>query len=197
MTETKQQKSNKKKIIHQEHRIAALTSLLGYYREITETVREPFIILDKDLYVVSANLAFYRKFKVRKKDTQGKRIYELGDNQWDAAELRELLEHILPKHRVFSNYEVTHVFPDIGSRTMLLNARQVDSKQLILLAMEDVTVKKKLKTDSDELTATLTEQRDRLQTINDTKDEFVSLASHQLRTPATVVKQYAGMLAQG
>lgn len=33
--------------------------------------------------------------------------------------------------------------------------------------------------------------------LNKTKDEFISLASHQLRTPATGVKQYLGMVLQG
>lgn len=33
--------------------------------------------------------------------------------------------------------------------------------------------------------------------LNRTKDEFISLASHQLRTPATGVKQYLGMVLQG
>ncbi len=33
--------------------------------------------------------------------------------------------------------------------------------------------------------------------INNSKDEFISLASHQLRTPATAVKQYIGMVMQG
>jgi len=33
--------------------------------------------------------------------------------------------------------------------------------------------------------------------LNKTKDEFISLASHQLRTPATGVKQYIGMVLEG
>lgn len=33
--------------------------------------------------------------------------------------------------------------------------------------------------------------------LNRTKDEFISLASHQLRTPATGVKQYIGMVLEG
>jgi two-component system CheB/CheR fusion protein len=197
MIDAKQKGNSKKKVIHQEGRIAELKKLLLYYKEITETIREPFIILDKDLYVVTANLAFYRKFKVRKKDTEGRRIYELGNNQWDAPELRVLLENILPTHRVFSNYEVTHDFPVLGRKTMLLNARQVDSKQLILLAMEDITAQRKLKVDSDEMTANLIRQRDQLKGLNAAKDEFISLASHQLRTPATAVKQYVGMLTHG
>ncbi|MEO6761473.1 MAG: HAMP domain-containing sensor histidine kinase [Candidatus Saccharimonadales bacterium] len=197
MTTIKQRKITQDKLVHQEDRIVALTDLLSYYKDITETVREPFLILDKELHVVTANHAFYRTFKVNKRDTQHKRIYELGNNQWNIPELRELLERILPKHRVFNNFSVTHDFPVLGQRTMLLNARQVDSKQLILLAMEDVSAQQKLKGDSDEMTANLIRQRDKLQKLNSTKDEFVSMASHQLRTPATVIKQYAAMLSEG
>lgn len=197
MNDAKHKQNTQKKLINQDNRIAALKKQMVYYKEITETIREPFIILNKDLNVVTANVAFYRKFKVNKKDTEGKRIYNLGDNQWDAPELRELLENILPAHRILNNYAVTHNFPVLGPKTILLNARQVDSKQLILLAMEDVTSQWRLKIDSDELTKNLTRQRDQLQGLNDAKDEFISMASHQLRTPATVVKQYVGMLSQG
>lgn len=79
----------------------------------------------------------------------------------------------------------------------MLNARQVDRKQLILLAIEDVTDEWKLKLDTEEMTKNLISQRDKLQSLNDAKDEFISLASHQLRTPATAVKQYVGMLQMG
>lgn len=189
--------TDQKKIVHQKKRITALEELLVYYKEITETIREPFLILDKDMRVVSANLAFYRKFKVRKKDTEGRHIFELGNNQWNSPDLRDLLEGVLPTNKMLKNYEVTHDFPDLGTKTMILNARQVDSKQLILLAIDDVTVERKLKLDLDKLTKSLTLQRDQLQGLNDAKDEFISLASHQLRTPATVVKQYVSMLTHG
>jgi two-component system sensor histidine kinase/response regulator len=33
--------------------------------------------------------------------------------------------------------------------------------------------------------------------VNDSKDEFIALASHELRTPASAVKQYLGMLMDG
>ncbi len=46
----------------------------------------------------------------------------------------------------------------------------------------------------EELTATLERQRTQLIELNEAKDEFISLASHQLRTPATGVKQYLGMV---
>lgn len=47
------------------------------------------------------------------------------------------------------------------------------------------------------ITAGLQEQRRQLLELSDAKDEFISLASHQLRTPATGVKQYVGMLLEG
>lgn len=44
---------------------------------------------------------------------------------------------------------------------------------------------------------TLSKQREKLLALNASKDEFISLASHQLRTPATVVKQYLHLLLDG
>jgi signal transduction histidine kinase len=43
----------------------------------------------------------------------------------------------------------------------------------------------------------LKRQNNELKQLNSSKDEFIALASHQLRTPATGVKQYLGMLLEG
>lgn len=186
-----------KKIDRQSSSIETLKKLLVYYQEITDTIREPFIILDKKLCVVTANTAFYKTFKVIKIETEGKLIYKLGNNQWKSSKLVELLENILPKHKVFNDFEVTHKFPDIGLKTMMLNARQIDSKQLILLAFQDITEQKQLTADTNKMNAGLVEQHRKLNALGDAKDEFIALASHQLRTPATIVKQYIGILREG
>ncbi|MDB5187173.1 MAG: hybrid sensor histidine kinase/response regulator [Candidatus Saccharibacteria bacterium] len=43
----------------------------------------------------------------------------------------------------------------------------------------------------------LQEQQKELQRLNESKDEFISLASHQLRTPATAIKQLLGLILEG
>jgi two-component sensor histidine kinase len=110
---------------------------------IVDTVREPVLVFDKDLRVIAASRSFYTVFKVSPQDTQGRRLYELGDGQWDIPKLRLLLEKIIPEHGVMEDYEVEHEFPDIGRRTMRLNARQVfyegGADTTILLGIEDVT----------------------------------------------------------
>ena len=122
---------------------------------IVDTVRESLIVLDKDLRVVAASRAFYSTFSVGPDDTQGKLLYELGDGQWDIPRLRLLLGEIVPKHGPMEDYEVEHDFPNIGRRSMLLNARQVfyekGTHTTILLGIEDVTTQRDLLNEKDEL----------------------------------------------
>ncbi len=113
---------------------------------IVNTVREPLIVLNSELKVVTASRSFYQCFQVTVEETVGRPIYELGDgHQWNIPALRELLDGVLPHNQTFDDYLVEHDFPLIGHRKMLLNARgiigQTGEAQLILLAMEDVTGK--------------------------------------------------------
>jgi len=110
---------------------------------IVDTIRDPLLVLDQDLRVVTANRAFYQAFRMKLQDVHGRPVYGLGDGQWDIPELRLLLEGVEPQHAAMEAYEVERDFPVIGRRSMLLNAREVffqkSSRKLILLAIEDVT----------------------------------------------------------
>ena len=131
-----------------------------YIKTVVDTLREPFLILDKDLRILSANRTFYLFFKVAPKDTEGKLIYDLGDGQWNIPKLKILLEDILPKNTFFEDFLVEHDFPAIGKRIVMLNARRVHTsspgqKPTILLAMEDITKQKKLEDQLKEYTKML------------------------------------------
>ena len=103
-----------------------------YAESIVETVREPLVVLDADLKVISANHSFYKTFKVTPEGTAGKLIYHLGNSQWNISRLRVLLEEIIPRSTQFQNYEVDHEFPTIGRKIMVLNARQIYGKGTVL-----------------------------------------------------------------
>ena len=112
---------------------------------IVNTVVEPLIVLDGTLQVVSASSSFYQHFQVSAGQTVGRKIYDLGDGQWDIPALRELLENILPQNQVMDGYVVEHNFPGLGPRRMVLNARRIvtalGNTELILLAMVAIEAK--------------------------------------------------------
>ncbi len=116
-----------------------------YAENIVDTVREPLLVLDADLKIISASRSFNEFFQVPPEETLGRLLYDLGNGQWNIPQLRTLLEEILPQKTVLDGFSVTHDFPTIGRRTLLLNARQVrqapGQNRLILLAIEDVTEK--------------------------------------------------------
>lgn len=114
---------------------------------ILSTLREPLVILEENLRVHSANRAFYHSFKVSPSETEGLLIYELGNGQWNIPSLKALLEEIIPENSEIADYPVEHDFPQIGVRTMLLNARRLEpvgqSDSYIVLAFEDITERRR------------------------------------------------------
>jgi PAS domain-containing protein len=141
---------------------------LHYIDTLVEVAREPFLILDKNLKIISANKSFYKTFRVTKAKTVSRFVYDLGNGQWDIPELKTLLESILPQKKFFKDYEVEHTFQEIGRKIMILNAQQVDSVQLIILAFEDVTDKRMAEDQAVEYTKKLEEKvAQRTKTLND------------------------------
>jgi PAS domain S-box-containing protein len=143
-----------------------------YTEGVVETIREPLLVLDSDLRVLSANRSFYESFKVTPNETVGNLIYDLGNRQWDIPSLRALLEDILPKNNKFDNYEVEHVFSSIGHKIMLLNARRIIQKEIgsqtILLAIEDITKHRQLE-------ILLSESEERYRRLFETADDGILL----------------------
>lgn len=159
------------------HSLDLLKYALDYSEAIIETIRIPFIVLNKDLQVITANRSFYETFKLTSKQTENKLIYNLNTNAWDIPKLRVLLEKILPKNTQFDNYEVEIDLPQIGRKTLLLNARrtyrQVNHTEAILLVFEDITHRKE---------------------IENQKDDFIGIVSHELKTPLTSIKVFSQLL---
>ena len=119
------------------------------YAEATiRTARDPLVVLRADLRVNTANDAFYKTFQTTPEQTEGRLIYDLGNEQWKIPKLRLFLEDILPRNSIFNDFEVTHDFPQIGRRTMLLNGRRLELNEgappMILLAIEDITERQRL-----------------------------------------------------
>jgi PAS domain S-box-containing protein len=116
---------------------------LAYAQNIIATLREPFIVLTKDLRVKTANRSFYETFHVSREETENKFIYDLGNRQWDIPRLRALLKEVLSNNHPIHDYEVEHDFPSIGRKVMRLNALRIrepgDHAESILLAIEDIT----------------------------------------------------------
>ncbi|MGE5739038.1 MAG: PAS domain-containing sensor histidine kinase, partial [Betaproteobacteria bacterium] len=78
-------------ITKRKRRDAILQEVQSFAEAIVETVREPLLVLDKDLHVKMANQSFLGTFRASKGETEGRLLYELGNGQWDIPELRRLL----------------------------------------------------------------------------------------------------------
>jgi two-component system CheB/CheR fusion protein len=152
-----------------------------YAEAIVETVRDPLLVLSQDLHIERANTAFYQCFQITPPETEGRALSELSEGQWDIPPLRTLLTHLQDTNQSFRDFEVEQVFPGIGHKIMLLNARRIIRARepagnlLLLLAMEDVTERRALERQ---------------------KDVLIALASHELKTPLTGAKLALQMLLQ-
>ncbi len=166
---------------------------------IIETVREPLLVLDGELRVERANRTFYDTFRVRREETEGRFLYDLGNRQWGIPALREALRSILIGDRELQSFEVEHEFPEIGRRTMVLNARRVwrDGRgaEKILVAMEDRTEVKKVEKERALLVARERQVARQAEAASRLKDEFLATVSHELRGPLSAMAGWVHVLA--
>ena len=166
---------------------------------VVETVREPLLILSGELRIKAANRSFYQTFQVSPEETEDRLVYELGNHQWDIPKLRELLEDILPRNEQFHDFEVEHDFPNIGRRTMLINARRLRQREpateLILLAIEDITERKR----AESLTAQAARERELRESLEQQVaelDAFTYSVSHDLKEPLRALEAFSQFMLE-
>ena len=182
-----------------------------YTESIVATIREPLIILDKDMKVRTANRSYYRKFMTSDEETEGKSFYRLSNGQWNIPALRSVLENSLSAEGRVSDVEIRHSFEDIGERILLLNvcriARKDSPELLILLAFEDITdarnrendlvsFSRELENKVEERTVLLKESNASLKRSNDSLQQFATIASHDLQEPLRKIQTFSALLHQ-
>ena len=144
---------------------------------VVDTVRDSLLVLDGDLNVVAASRSFYSKFLTTPDVTIGRRVYDLGNGEWNNTALQQLLEKIVPERGVMDHFELEQEFTHLGLRVMLLNARKVfyknDDNSTLLLAIEDVTDRR----NSERL----------LKVLSDQKDTLLSEMSHRVANSLQII----------
>jgi PAS domain S-box-containing protein len=125
-------------------------------KSIVDTIRNPLVVLESDMTIVTASKAFLTIFGITEAETRGRRISELGQHQWDVPALRHLMEKVLPDNKPIENFEIEDNFPGLGRRVFNLNARKISQPgnhaHRMLLVFEDITGRKQRERDAQMLT---------------------------------------------
>jgi two-component system CheB/CheR fusion protein len=109
---------------------------------IVETVQQPLMVLDELMTVKMANRAFYNTFQLSRPETEGRVLYDLNQGAWDQPALRQVLEKVLPEGHPIEGFELTHDFPGVGRKVLLISARRLNTVDMILVSMEDATARR-------------------------------------------------------
>ncbi|WP_414562287.1 MULTISPECIES: chemotaxis protein CheB [unclassified Anabaena] len=176
-----------------------LQAALDYAEAVVETVPEPLVILNSDLRVIKSNRAFYQMFQVTPAQTEQQLIFELGNGQWNIPELRSRLEEIFSDNTQIQGFEVCCDFEKIGQKTILLNGYKIlepGNQQMILLALHDITQQQQFEVERTQLLAQEQSARLEAEASNRTKDEFLSILSHELRNPLHAILGWSQLLQE-
>ncbi len=123
---------------------------------IVDSIRDPLVVLEQDMTIVTANKAFLTIFGIVEAEVRGRRFAELGQRQWDVPALRYLMDKVLPEDKPIESFEIEDVFPGLGLRVFNLNARKISRPEThthrMLLVFEDITDRKQRERDALMLT---------------------------------------------
>ena len=164
-------------------------------QSIIDTIRDPLVVLEHDMRIVTASKAFLTIFGITEAETHGRRVSELGQHQWDVPALRDLMERVLSENKPIESFEIEDDFPGLGRRTFNLNARKIfrpgNHVHRMLLVFEDVTDRKQRERDAQMLTNEISHR------IKNNLQIIVGLIAYEARSMAQpFVQGYNAMQAR-
>jgi two-component system CheB/CheR fusion protein len=163
---------------------------MEYLDAVIATLREPFVVLGKDLRIQSANASYYKRFDVDETETEGQPFFEVRDSMWDNSELLHLLQEVLPKKQRIVDEEIVLRSPSGAKRSFMFNAREIfrekEYGKSILLSIEDITERKMTEGYKDTII--------QLNITNDKLDKYVHVASHDLQEPLRKIMIFSDRL---
>jgi two-component sensor histidine kinase len=129
----------------------------SFAQVVIESVREPLLVLDGELNIQLASGSFHRYFDLTSDETQDEDLFALDDGTWETPGLRDLLLLIASGHAALESFELTHDFPRIGKRTLLLHARkaprEIGLDNIVLLGIEDISERRAIELEKERLQA--------------------------------------------
>src|SRR6185503_3062071 len=161
-------------------------------QSIVDTIRDPLVVLETNMTIVTASKAFLTIFGISEAETHGRRLSELLQHQWDVPSLRHLMEKVLPDNKPIESFEIEDDFPSLGRRVFNLNARKISQPgnhaHRMLLVFEDITDRKQRERDALTLTNEISHR------IKNNLQIIVGLIAYESRwTAPTCVQGYQAM----
>lgn len=196
-TDISEQKDAEAKLLESQNRLATIIESVADGISVFD-MNGNIILLNKSL----AQMNGFKNVKDMKKNIEYfSNIYELYKSDGTPCPVKDWPISRVYRGETFDHYELLGKRTDInrdwyfnfsGAPILDESGKQI----LAVVVTRDMTALKQAEKEQQKF-VTLSHERNELLKLNKAKDEFIGIASHQLRTPASAVKQYIGIILSG
>lgn len=182
----------------------ALAQAKEFAESIVQTVRQPLVVLDSDLRIMSVNRAFSDYFKKTAESVKQRPFEVILHLWWSGNRLRSVLDRVLIKNEPLENFQLEVEPPTLGKRVLLLNARRLYQKENlpghILVAFEDITDRKAaedlIRHISHDLEQRVEARTEDLRKSYQQMEAFCYSIAHDLRAPLRSMVGFSDLLGE-